>query len=80
MNRIMWQKRALAQDAWMEIGSVSSSLTSGDATTTIPVFVGPWEGGGVDDNDFWAMMGNHMEEETTMYREEEGNSAFSIRD
>ena len=85
MKRIMRRKCAMAQDARREMGSSSSSSTSGDATTTSqhgPPTTSPSSsdrGRGGGDDDCWAMMGNHMEEETTMDREEEGNSAFSIR-
>jgi hypothetical protein len=85
MKRIMRRKCAMAQDTWREMGSSWSSSISGDVTTTSQrgppttskssLDRGRGEGG---DDDCWAMMGNHMEEETMMDREEEGNSAFSI--
>jgi hypothetical protein len=76
----------------MGSSSSSSSLlsTSGDVTmtsqcgppTTSPSLLDRGRGGGRQlflDHSVGAMMGNHMEEEKTMDREEEGNFAFSIR-
>ena len=86
MKRIMRQKLAMVQDALREMGSASSSLTSGDVTTTSqrgppttsPSLSDRGRGGG-DNGNCWVIMGHHMEEEMTMDQEEEGNFAFSIR-